>query len=147
MQAMVQPLRDLLDSLTEEEARRQMRLNDALKRDEGSDQELEDIEIELEQCNQTTARYTDCSRIVKGITQRYLTKYLRVRLKELLETERENQVVRRKDIYDCRKVVRQAVVRFQRDQTINHSLAHSIFETNMPAQSLLPLTQHLSFIF
>ena len=31
MQVMVQPLRDLLDSLTEEEARRQMRLNDALK--------------------------------------------------------------------------------------------------------------------
>ena len=27
-----------------------------------------------------------------------------MRLKELLETERENQVVRRKDIYDCRKV-------------------------------------------
>ena len=104
MEAMVQPLRDLLESLTEEEGRRQMRLNGALKRDEGSDQELEDIEIELEQCNQTTARYTDCSRIVKGITQRYLTKYLRVRLKELLETERENQVERRKVIYDCRKV-------------------------------------------
>ena len=71
MAAMVQPLKDLLETLHEEEGRRQMRLSDALKRDEGSDQDLEDIEIELEQCNQTTARYTDCSRIVKGMTQRY----------------------------------------------------------------------------
>ena len=114
MDAMVQPLKDLLVTLRDEEARREMRLGDALKKDEGSDQELEDIEIELEQCNQTTARYTDCGRIVKGVTQRYLTKYLRVRLKELLESEREAQTVRRQDIYECRKDLR-AVQREIRD--------------------------------
>ena len=114
MGAMVQPLKDLLETLQDEETRRQMRLSDATKRDEGSDQDLEDLEVELEQCNQTTARYTDCSRIVKGMTQRYLTKYLRVRLKELLESEKEAQTSRRKDIYDCRKDLR-AIERQIRD--------------------------------
>jgi hypothetical protein len=126
MAAMVQPLKDLLETLQEEEGRRQLRLSDALKRDEGSDQDLEDIEIELEQCNQTTARYTDCSRIVKGMTQRYLTKYLRVRLKELLESEKEAQQARRTVIYDCRKDLR--------------SMQRQIRDTE---RQLAPLTQGL----
>jgi hypothetical protein len=50
--------------------------------------DLEDIEMELDLCNRTNNRYTDCSRINKGVPQRFLTKYLRVRLKDHYEHEK-----------------------------------------------------------
>ena len=47
-----------------------------------------EIERELENANTTTAKLTDSKRI-NGIPQRFLTQYLRVRLKDHLEHERE----------------------------------------------------------
>lgn len=47
---------------------------------------LFEIERELEHCNMTTNKYTDSSRI-NGVPQRFLTKFLRVRLKDHLEHE------------------------------------------------------------
>ncbi len=48
---------------------------------------VQEIDKELEQCMQTTAKYVDCDKI-NGIPQRFLTKYLRIRLKDHFEHEK-----------------------------------------------------------
>jgi hypothetical protein len=48
--------------------------------------ELFEIERELDHCSLTTNKYTDSSRI-NGVPQRFLTKFLKVRLKDHLEHE------------------------------------------------------------
>lgn len=47
---------------------------------------IAEIERELEHCNKTTSKYTDSVRI-NNTSQRFLTKFLQVRLKDLLEHE------------------------------------------------------------
>jgi len=49
------------------------------------------IERELAQCSITTGKYSDSSRI-NGTPQRFLTKFLAVRLKDLLEHETVSDV-------------------------------------------------------
>jgi len=49
------------------------------------------IERELAQCSFTTGKYSDSSRI-NGTPQRFLTKFLAVRLKDLLEHETVSDV-------------------------------------------------------
>ena len=62
-----------------------------------------------------------------------------MRLKELLETERENQVVRRKDIYDCRKVDSVPL------QAIKQSRIHSYTHMSVPLQAITYHTPSQSF--
>lgn len=47
---------------------------------------LDEIQMELQMCNNTNNKYTDSSRI-NNIPQRFLTKFLRVRLQDHLEHE------------------------------------------------------------
>ena len=82
-----QPLIDLIQRLEEESmqsAKTIARLDDICKR---SEDELFIIERELFQCMQTTSKYTDSSRI-NNTPQRFITKYLRVRLKDHFEHEK-----------------------------------------------------------
>jgi hypothetical protein len=53
-----------------------------------SEDDLFKIERELAMCMQTTSKFTDSSRI-NNTPQRFLTKYLRVRLKDHFEHEKE----------------------------------------------------------
>lgn len=50
--------------------------------------ELADIEMESEHCEKTTQKFTDSSRI-NSTPQRFLTKFLKVRLKDFLEHQTE----------------------------------------------------------
>lgn len=72
--------------------------------------ELFEVEREIDQVMHTTNKYTDCSRI-NGIPQRFLTKYLRVRLKDHYEHEKEVQHVKvvelQKKKVDLRSIERQ----------------------------------------
>jgi hypothetical protein len=67
----------------EKEARllRQLQFKDELR-----EQNLRDCEKELLHCMMTNAKFTDCDKIT-GVPQRFLTKYLRVRLKDYYDHE------------------------------------------------------------
>ena len=52
-----------------------------------SEDDVEGITIELELATKSVAKYSDSSR-VNGIPQRFLTKYLVVRLRDALENEK-----------------------------------------------------------
>lgn len=75
-----------------------------LRRMEGNDTraeaEMKDLEIEFLHCLETTAKFTDCDKI-NGVPQRFLTKYLRIRLKDHYDHQNEVCVhVFRLSIYD-----------------------------------------------
>ena len=73
-----------------------------LRRLEGSDkraeQDMKDLEVEFLHCLETTAKFTDCDKI-NGIPQRYLTKYLRIRLKDHYDHENEVFLQRREELH------------------------------------------------
>lgn len=82
------PLIDLIKKLEAdslEQAKTIARLDDIVAR---SEEELFKIERELAMCMQTTAKYCDSNRI-NNTPQRFLTKYLRIRLKDHFDHEKE----------------------------------------------------------
>ena len=87
------PLFDLLKNLEADG----MKLGKLIKRMEGKDKMMTDdifeIGRELDHAQNTTQKYTDSSRI-NGVPQRFLTKYLRVRLKDHYEHEQEAHKVK-----------------------------------------------------
>ncbi len=87
LEAKARPLIELLKRLEDDVAKKTKvvnRLEFYVNR--GAD-ELFEIEREIDQVNKTTNKYTDCTRI-NNIPQRFLTKYLRVRLKDHFEHEK-----------------------------------------------------------
>jgi hypothetical protein len=84
----VKPLLLLLETKETEEAKLAKIITRLEYTDGMLEEELVEIEKELDACILTTAKYTDSSRI-NYAPQRYLTKYLRVRLKDHLEHQRE----------------------------------------------------------
>lgn len=88
MEGLARPLFDLLKT-KEAEA---IKLGKLITRLENKDKLMTDdifeIEREYETALTTTAKYTDSARI-NGVPQRFLTKYIRVRLKDHLEHEKE----------------------------------------------------------
>ena len=90
------PLIDLIKKLeqdTVDQARFIQQIDDMVKR---SEDELFKIERELAMCMQTTSKYTDSAR-VNNTPQRFLTKYLRVRLKDHYDHEKELHQARLKE--------------------------------------------------
>jgi hypothetical protein len=91
LQAIEHKVKPLLLMLETKEAE-EVKLARVIVRLEYTDSKLEselvEIERELDACMLTTAKYTDSAR-VNSTPQRYLTKYLRVRLKDHYEHERE----------------------------------------------------------
>eukprot|EP00606_Chrysophyceae_sp_TOSAG23-5_P001109 GSChrysophyteH2.ASY1.ANO1.526.1 assembled CDS len=91
------PLTDLVKRLEEES----MRQTKTIARIEGhvkrSEDELFKIERELSMCMATTNKYTDSSRI-NNTPQRFLTKYLRVRLQDHYDHEKALHLARHKEM-------------------------------------------------
>ena len=89
LQSMEQRARPLLDMLREGEER-VSKLKALVSRLEWEEERvrtsLDEIRLELQMCNNTTNKYTDSSRI-NNTPQRFLTKFLRVRLQDHLEHE------------------------------------------------------------
>jgi hypothetical protein len=74
---------------------------------------LFEIEKELEHCQKTTNKYTDSKRL-NGSSQRFLTKFLQVRLQDLLDHEDEKHRVKhlelKKRLADLRDVEREILL-------------------------------------
>jgi hypothetical protein len=85
------------------------KLAKVVRRMESRDKMLQDdifeIERELENCMVTHQKYTDSARI-NGTPQRFLTKYLRVRLKDHFEHEKELYLVKLSDLTKKRSELR-----------------------------------------
>lgn len=85
------------------------KLAKVVRRMESRDKMLQDdifeIERELENCLVTHQKYTDSARI-NGTPQRFLTKYLRVRLKDHFEHEKELYLVKLADLTKKRSELR-----------------------------------------
>lgn len=95
-EAKAKPLVELikrLESESLEQTRYIAQIDDKVKR---SEDDLFKIERELVMCMQTTAKFTDSSRI-NNTPQRFLTKYLRIRLKDHFEHEKELHQARFKE--------------------------------------------------
>ena len=96
VEGQAKPLIELIKRLEAdsiEQAKVISRLDDMVKR---SEDDLFKIERELSMVMQTTSKYSDSSRI-NNTPQRFLTKYLRVRLKDHFEHERELHQARFRD--------------------------------------------------
>ena len=92
----VKPLVELIKRLEAEslaQARYIAQIDDKVQR---SEDDLFKIERELAMCMQTTSKFTDSSRI-NNTPQRFLTKYLRIRLKDHFEHEKELHQARFKE--------------------------------------------------
>ena len=96
-EAKAKPLIDLIKRLEDEslnQAKTIARLEASVQR---SEEELFKIERELAMCMATTNKYTDSARI-NNTPQRFLTKYLRVRLKDHFEHEKALHLARHKEM-------------------------------------------------
>ncbi len=96
-EAKAKPLMDLIKRLEEEsltQAKTIARLEASVKR---SEDDLFVIERELAMCMATTSKYCDSARI-NNTPQRFLTKYLRVRLKDHYEHEKALHFARQKEL-------------------------------------------------
>lgn len=96
------PLYSLIKTLEDEAVKLQRllnRLNDQVERLEKG---VFEGNRELDHAIHTTNKYTDCSRI-NGMPQRYLTKYLRIRLKDHIEHEEHLFKLRTYD-YSAKKI-------------------------------------------
>lgn len=86
-----------------------VKLAKIVRRMEGRDKMMQDdifeIERELEHCSTTQQKYTDSARI-NGTPQRFLTKYLRVRLKDHFEHEQELYLAKLGDLTKKRAELR-----------------------------------------
>lgn len=69
--------------------------------DQRLEKEIKELEIELLHCLETTAKFTDCDKI-NGVPQRFLTKYLRIRLKDHYDHEKEIFDFRRNELVSKR---------------------------------------------
>jgi len=96
-EAKAKPLVDLIKRLEDEsltQAKSIARLEHSVQR---SEDELFKIERELAMCLATTSKYTDSARI-NNTPQRFLTKYLRVRLKDHYDHEKALHQARHKEM-------------------------------------------------
>lgn len=87
VEGLARPLLALLKTQEEEEAKRAKVIWRLEYNDRQATDELVEIERELELCNESNQKYTDSARISKT-PQRYITKYLRIRLKDHLAHEK-----------------------------------------------------------
>jgi hypothetical protein len=65
---------------------------------EHMEKEMRLLEIELIHCLETSSKYTDCDKI-NGMPQRFLTKYLRIRLKDHYDHQKEVFDKRRDEVF------------------------------------------------
>jgi hypothetical protein len=99
--------------------------------DRRMEKEIQDLETEFLQCMETSAKFTDCDKI-NGMPQRFLTKYLRIRLKDHYDHE--------KALFDCRRIELQV-----------KRIEFRELEKNIAAtrRELIPLTtgEHISMFY
>lgn len=88
LEGKVQPLADLLKRLEADAMKLGKLIIRMEKKDKLMTDEIFEIERELIACTTTSSKFSDSNKI-NGIPQRFLTKYLRVRLKDHYEREKE----------------------------------------------------------
>ena len=97
MEALAKPLIAQLKELEDKATEEGRTLNRLIANDERMEKEMKDLEVEFLHCLETTAKFTDCDKI-NGIPQRYLTKYLRIRLKDHYEHQNDVFITKRKEL-------------------------------------------------
>ena len=91
------PLIDLVKRLEAEALKQAKSIARIEHKVQASEEELFKIERELSMCQATTSKYTDSARI-NNTPQRFLTKYLRIRLKDHYDHEKALHLARHKEM-------------------------------------------------
>ena len=97
MEALAKPLITQLKELEDKASEEERLLKRLISNDERMEREMKDLEVEFLHCLETTSKFTDCDKI-NGIPQRYLTKYLRIRLKDHYDHQNDLFITRRKEL-------------------------------------------------
>jgi hypothetical protein len=105
MEGQTKPLLALLRDLEEEGIQHTKKAHMLEGKMEMSEQEIYEIKRELEYATRTTAKFTDSSR-VNGIPQRFLTKYLIVRLEDHQKNEEQNIKRLHQELVDSKGLLR-----------------------------------------
>jgi hypothetical protein len=121
--AIAKPLYDLLH-LRQKECDEKTRIVTQLEfKDATLEKDLEHMQRELDECERTNNRYMDSSRI-NNTPQRFLTKYLRVRLADHFEHEREVYIVQAKELAQ-RRVELKEIEKVSYIHAKMHTLIHN----------------------